>query len=806
VHRDEAWKAFDEAMENIEAAVRLKQIRDRPIVRGRATVTLFERAPDDERPHPRLRMTFTEVTDPSPPPLPEPEHWPDVEGFRTWLSNALTELRQQGVPEQPAAESPRYFHNALRSGRITALLEHARAAVEKREDWSVAERDGAKYAIAELGALAHAGDIRFDDEDTGTYHSFQHDQPFVHVIELLRASLPEQKSAAFTLLPPEQQHAIRRQHTQLTNHLDFLMRRKYALHGIVEADIERSLGGFLIDRKTRQIASEDPATRGSLRPRHQLLRISHASEHAHAGAWVMRTGSGLALRDGTPVEVSERELIEVRIPPARLSFERAPDHPLLRAGVRFDWQEDGWIDQQPLPWIDWAGHCDVKAVLEAIGLTMLEQPSVHEYRSDTGQVTELSRDLLLELLAAVTELGSVYERLNGTGEIVRGIQRFGGARNDSLPDRLQFDGVGRGQHFRWPTSRQSADLQVTSIEENGKKLDLERAFVRCVADLSGLDFEPNPRYLETVEGDYNIIAATGMVLTAKVRLSKFDARGQLLHEDRSIEIDLRPEATGRTLLGTELVDAETRELYRVYLDRAQPAVVSELWHWDPATRKEVYDPDYDIVEPLASPLSVTLSREMKIDDPSTFAALIELALQRGQNICADTSFESPVWNGMVTRMQVERLAVNLAARVERWRVRVTARFGNATLEFMVRRASDGTPMEYCPIPRADKPTPDFLWQDLPDIASKGLEQDAWVVNQAMRERGIVRVRSEPGKQGGWYVQDDHVKNTYELLYTALAGYRHTIVHQNKRYVFEDEGAWLAARARLEGLRAKLTVQ
>ncbi|HLT38617.1 MAG TPA: hypothetical protein VK034_20155, partial [Enhygromyxa sp.] len=603
--------------------------------------------------------------------------------------------------------------------------------------------------------------------------------------------------------PDREQAAIRRQHEQLSNHLDFLMRYKYAYFGVIETDIERLLGGFLIDRQTRQIVSEDPATRGTLTPRYQLLRVDPDSDHPNAGDWLMRTARGLALVDGSLVDVDDDQLQTIALTPDRLTFHRAPNDPRLRAGMRFDWNEDGWIEEQPIPWLAWAGHCDVTAVLEQLGLALLEQPSVFEYRSDTGATVELTRDLLQELLAGVVELGSVYLRMDGAGEIVRGIRQFGGARNDSLPDRLQFDGADPGRHFRWPDRYEREALQVTAIREDRKQLDLDEAFAKCITDVDAVDFRPNPRYLGTVEGDYNLIDATGMVLTATIRISRFDRDGQLVREDREIEIDLRPEATGRTFLGTELYDAAARELYRVYLDHDRPAVVAELWHWDPDTRAEVHDPDYDIVEPLASPLSTTLSREMRIDDPAAFQALIELALQRGQNICADTDWESPVWNGVVTRMKVERIAVNKAARIERWRVFFEARFGKATLDFMVRRAKDGAAQEYCPVPIDNQSTPDFLWQELPDIASKGVEQGAWVVNQSMVERGIVEVRRAPDEQGGWYVHDEHVKNAFEILYAALAGYRFTIVHQNRRYVFEDRDQWRAARERLDELRDKL---
>lgn len=805
VSKDAAWTAFDQAMNESESAVRLKQIRDQPIIYGRATLSLFERAPEGSRPHPRLRMSFTEISDPAAPPLPEPRAWSDADAFRSWLIAALVDHALVAGLDNPLAKSPRYWMNSILAGRITRLLEHARTALEQL-DWPPAELDRARYALVELGALAYAGTLAFDDEDSGTYHSFLRDQPFVHVLELLRASLPKEDSAGFAVLPTEQQHAIARQHTQLTNHIDFLMRHKYAFYGILETDIERSVGGFLIDRATRQIVSEEPASRDSLKPRHQLLRIDPASRHPHAGAYLVRSAAGLRLYDGTLVEVPDQQLLQIPVPPGQLTFARALNHGALRPGMRLDWNQDGWVEQQPLDWIAWAGHCDVKAVLEQMGLAMLDQPSVFEYRSDTGAIVEFNRTLLLELLASVVEFGSVYQRLDGPGQIVRGIHQFGGFRNDSLPDRLQFDGLGPGRHVRWPTSNKRDVLQVVSMVENGETLALETAFSRCIPDLLAVDFAPNPRYLGTIEGDYNLINATGMVITAVARVSRFDPRGQLVSELVPLEIDLRPETSGRSLLGTELADAAARELYRVYLDHDQPAVVAQLWRWDPQTGEQVHVPERDLVEPLAKPLYASLSREVRIDDPSSFQALIELALHRGQNICADTDYQSPVWNGVVTRMQVERVAVNELARVERWRVLFNARFGVATLDFMVRRRVDGSPESFCPISLPGQPSPDFLWQDLPDIASKGMEEGAWVVNKAMQEREIVRVRNAPAEQGGWYVQDDHVKNCFELLYAALAGHRFTIVHQNKRYVFEDGAAWQAECARLDQLRGALSFE
>src|SRR5690606_32431274 len=115
-----------------------------------------------------------------------------------------------------------------------------------------------------------------------------------------------------------------------------------------------------------------------------------------------------------------------------------------------------------------------------------------------------------EMVASVMELGSVYRRADGTGHVQRGIQRFGGARNDSRPDRLQFQGLGQGKHFRWPLSGRQEAFRVTSIAWPGPDGELERAdmgtvFFRHLPDVEKLDFSPNPRFLKTVEGDYNLI-------------------------------------------------------------------------------------------------------------------------------------------------------------------------------------------------------------------------------------------------------------------------------------------------------------
>lgn len=79
----------------------------------------------------------------------------------------------------------------------------------------------------------------------------------------------------------------------------------------------------------------------------------------------------------------------------------------------------------------------------------------------------------------------------------------------------------------------------------------------------------------------------------------------------------------------------------------------------------------------------------------------------------------------------------------------------------------------------------------------------WAANQAMLQRNIVEIQHNRALSGGVYVADDHIKQVYELLWTALSGHRWAIVHDNKRYAFSDEASWQAAVEHLRALRSRL---
>lgn len=821
VVRDPAFEAFVEGLPR-DHATRVKSIRDGKLVPGgRAHVRLFERV-GGGRPHPRLHIEVPPAVDPIAPRvwIGPPEETPgtpaELDGWaRAELQGKLATLSGGDLdPGLAPAGSQRYWQHSIRVQRTAAFFEQLRALVAGW-GWGGADAEAAAAAIRVLEDEAFATAIAFDDADTGTYHSFGHDAPFVHYLEAMLQTLPAEGSEAMALLSDASAASVRRQRVQAQAHLDHLMRHKYAYEVVQETDIERTVGGFLIDRSSRNIVSEVPGA-DTLSPSYELLRIDPGAEHEEAGAWVYRDAQGaVRLHDGTALEIAKDDLRSAPVDPSALTFRRAVGEPRLRAGMRLDWDGNGHVQPGRVEWVSWAGHCDVKAVLEQLGVTLTESPppSVQEYRSDTGKTQVYSRDLLLEMLASVVELGSVYRRLDGTGRQSKGLHLFGGSRNDARPDRIQWAGPAAGRGFRWPLGGRSDAMTVTAITwADGSAADMDTAFFRRIPDTAATTFASNPRYLKTVEGDYNLLDVSGARLELMVSADDVDPDTGFIRPARvASSLDLSTGAMGPEdgmfFLGTHVDDAVKRRLFRVYWDPASHSVLAKLFEYEWSGERWEGKPrsGEDVRLPMASPSLVTLSREMKRDNPEQFQTLLDVALRQGKHICADTDKDAAVWNGVVTHLASKKIAENTDARTEHWQVDIKARFGSATLSYLLRRDARGEPLEYCPASAdgSQDPWPDFLWHDVPDVGSKAFSEGAWVVNETMLERGVVTVSNDPSVAAAAYVHDDHVKNVFELLYCGLGGIRHTIVHDNKRYGFADVSAWESAVAQLEARRSRV---
>ncbi|MBC8072645.1 MAG: hypothetical protein IAG13_30275, partial [Deltaproteobacteria bacterium] len=705
-----------------------------------------------------------------------------------------------------------YQRNSVAAQRRLAFFENVRAALTKwiaEGDFPKRQRAAALRAIRELEDEAFIGVTAYDDHDIGTYHSYGKDEPFVHYLELLLGSLPVDGSEAMATLGADAQVSVRRQRKQLEAHLDALMRSKYAFAGtIAETDIENTVGGMLIDRETRMPVSVVPGG-DAFSPEYELLRIDPAAaEHAHAGAWVYRDAKGkLHLPEGLRVDVDDGHVLSARKRADQLTFMRAPGDPRLRDGIAFDWDGDGIVQGDRIEWVSWAGHCDVKGVTEALGLVLDDAPKLHEFRSDTLETQVYDRALLLEMVASIIELGSDYRSLDGTDEGQQGESAFGGARNDSRPDRLGFATASR-RTASWPADGDADSFRVTSIVlADGTRAELDQVFLRWSVVADELEFAANPSFVRTVDDDMGEIDVTGAKLGAAIEYYDFDRRsGALIRKASTVKLDLGARSGREVLLGTVVEDAEERRLQRVFYQPDGPELVfrgEQLVEGAGGWKVKRTGDDRRVA--LAASRKCTLAREQRRDDPQLYRALLDDALRRGRPICADTDAEAAVWNGLVTKLDVRKLGDNAEARVQHWRVEVTARFGKAALEYLLRRDAEGEPLEACPLPgKPGEQWPDFLWSELPDIASKALVARRWMVNTTMYDRGIVTVEPDRSVEGGFYVHDDHVKHVLELIYCALSEHRWTIVHDGKRYGFTSASKWKAAVAKLEKRRAALS--
>ncbi len=814
-----AYQSFVDGLASARGAVRIKDIRGRELVAGgRAHLALF--VGEGGREHPRLRVNVPVAVDPrdyapkfAPKPAPR-----DLDGLRAAIDAALHRdaqlLAGRDLRVLAPAVGGRYRRNSIVGQRRLRFFAAVRAGVERliaRRFLARTLRRRALGLVREMEDLSFVGPIDHDDTDTGTYHSYAKDAAFVHYLERIAASLPSDGSKGMAVLDAGAQESIRRQRDQLSAHLDAVMRDKYAYSGTIdESDIERTVGGMLIDRETRTIASivadSDP-----IAPSYEILRIDPAADHRHAGAWVWRDAAGrLRLQDGARVSVPADALRSRGRTVEQLTFQRAPGDRRLRPGMRFDWDGSGHVQAAPLDWVSWAGHCDVKAVMESLGLALVGQRPLVEYRSDTSRTLTYDRSLLLEMLASVIELGSDYRSIDGTNEASRGQTTFGGARNDAAPDQLRFGGE-NGRSFVWPRGGRTERCRVTRLVfADGERADLGSIFFRNIGDVRTKAIVPNPRWISTVD-DVSTIDVTGATILADTVVDEFDPRtGEFSARTRRLSINLGEQRQGRILLGTEVSDPEARELINVYYDAKRREIVEELVRWTKAGKMWRKAGRAEAVRrvALARKGRVHLARETNADDPGQFQALLDLAIRQGHSICADTDAESPVWNGVVTAIDLRKLGTSDDGRVGHWRAAIRARFGSAELEWLVRSATDGAPEVYVPVHsgsgRATRP--DFLWRELPDIASKARIGRRWMVNSSMYARGIISVVRDASAESGFYVRDEHVKHVFEMLYAALSGHRFTIVHDGKRYGFTKRADWQRARSKLERLRKAVTFE
>lgn len=653
----------------------------------------------------------------------------------------------------PEADRSNYTYLNLTGRRLEQFFNEVQRELP-RTSLTGAEAKNARMAINHAYRDAFRGrTAEFDRADTGTYWSYGHDAAFVHVFEKMLESLPANDA----------------KRAPIQAQIDFVFANKYVPNGhVTEENVEESLELIAIEKRTRDVVSMTPDSDSSNTVRYETLK----------------SGGRAAYRDGTQYfwqgtrsELTTAEITAlVRTPTTNLTFRRAASGEQTRDGFRYDWDRNRMINAKDVD-TGWWGHCDIKALIETLLADMGKSRGVTEFRSDTKNNTEFSREMQLEALAALLNMDDRYT----SGGSVRsfGTTNFAGGRNDDRPTTMALT-TDRGQSFELPIR-----LELLSEKDQpGKLVNVASAFNPKVADAQNQSFTDNVDVrVDPSDPDTTTMTATGRKIGGTTDGYTFDERGRPVEAKTHFEIDPSSTAAGKVLVGTELTDVTGRTLERIYFDPATKELSTVPTSFVEQNGK--FTAQEGTPRPLGKLRSVELGQELKSgDDVAGKLAMLEEAVRTGKKIATDSDTGMQVWNGEVHAIRKNLEWRSPDGKWEREGVTIDATFGsNKVGSFLHKLDDEGRIVETMEISAAV----DFYWSDNPRIAPLISERGNWWVNKSMQDRGIVDLGA--GKLASLGAMQDLMDLVYLGLSAKSNAKLFTIVHEGKRYVYENEAAW-----------------
>jgi subtilisin-like proprotein convertase family protein len=152
-----------------------------------------------------------------------------------------------------------------------------------------------------------------------------------------------------------------------------------------------------------------------------------------------------------------------------------------------------------------------------------------------------------------------------------------------------------------------------------------------------------------------------------------------------------------------------------------------------------------------------------------------------------------VWNGEVHAIRRNLEWRSPDGKWERESVTIDATFGsNKVGSFLHKLDDEGRIVETMEVSAAV----DFYWADNPRIAPLISERGNWWVNKGMQDRGVLDVGA--GKMASLGAMTDLMDLVYLGLSAKTNNKLFTIVHEGKRYVYENEAAWKTDVDKLKG--------
>jgi hypothetical protein len=713
------------------------------------------------------------------------------EAFATWLKSSIDGNKAYLFPTfgQLEGAPTRYKFNNIIGQRVDQVL--AEATKLATELYPAGEaRNKALFAVNTSVRDLYDRPVTFDNFEINGYASFGHDATFLHAYE---AKLAELNKLDLQLLTPDQRASVARQKSQIQGEIDAIFKSKYVYESsnMMETDAEKTIGLIAIDAVSRQRISEVESTRESIVPKFEILNVQHEGQNKavyydadEKGYFFDRTTQKVP--DALIPQIQRKALTPAET--AKLTFRRAESGEQLRDKFRFDWNGDGYVQNNKIDWVSWGGHCNDKAALEAAGVVVPDgHKGVFEYNSASGSTVHYDRNKLNEMLLSFSELGSDMSKKTGGKPVSRlGTTEFASARDDDRPDRLD---LGNGREI--PLNGRPNEFTIGKITKDGKTYNGSEVFREFLIADDKMSASKNPLYKNTSEGDYVNLDLNGAVVEVTAKVQVFDeATGYPKTVTQNLKIDFANPPAEPVLVDSVMADPGKREMYEIKLD-----VKNKKWMYQKIRMEKQPDGSFkkvDISGQTGSegfdPKKLVGRRETSLDNPSTYLPFTRGAQKTGVSATAETADGSGVWNG-----RLKSLTQALEKREGEWervRLDVSARYGSNTGRYLAKLDAKGEAEFYVPL---DMPA-DFWWRQ--QIAFAGSKDG--LVNSTALERGVVTVE-------GGQVRTDAIDDMLEVLHCAFSDKNYSIVHAGKRFFFDTKEAFDAAVAELETQRGQLTV-
>ncbi len=664
----------------------------------------------------------------------------------------------------PEKDRTLFAYNNIVGQRIEKFFDEALQFLKTRP-LNPQEASGCRKTINSAHTDAYRDKrIEFDSASTGTYWSYCHNAVFVHVFEKMRDALAKDDPKRLFL----------------QNQIDYIYTNIFTPQGSVdENSIETSLGLRAVDSLSRHIVSMSRESSDSTKSSYVIFQMANIGP-AGSSRYAYRDGINYYFED-THEKLTSNDIRNFReLYSPSVVFRPLQDKEKARANIRYDWDKNHLIQMKKID-TSWWGFCDVRAILETYLADMKNSGGVIEFHSDNQKTMILSREDLLEGLAALVNFDSIYVPVYSDKKKAIALTEYshGGSRYYGNPESLIINTA---------SDRYDFSMRLASISEKNKPteiIDTKRAFSSRLPDAKLQSFTINPEVVHVENGGTNYIEATERKFSAKTEGKTFNAQGQAIDLEIPFEIDLSANEGERFLISSQIISVTNRTLDRTYCDPKSHELFSVTTQFvkEANSFKAIEE---DPVS-LGKVENLFIGREMQEnDDAAGKLSMAQKAIMSGEKISADSDPGPKVWNGEVHSLSITTDYRSADGKWERISLMSDATYGPNKVSTIINQLDDeANVIDSCEISAGV----DFFWKQGPQVAPLISKNGILYANQAMFERGLLNL------EGGKVASIGAIQDLYDLIYLGFQSTNgkpiHTIVHDGNRLVYTDKEQWKA---------------